>query len=430
LTRDGHINTVRPSQNKSNSKTPEEPVAAFVGEAMKRIYVVGTADTKGEELAYLAERVKAAGGYPLIVDVGIGAPKCAVDVGAEFVAAFHPEGVKAALSAPDRGAAVSAMAEAFAHFAVSCDDVAGIVGVGGGGGTSIVTAGMRVLPIGVPKLMVSTLASGDVSAYVDVSDIAMMASVTDIAGLNSISRVVLANAAYAIAGMARTVVPEVEAKPLIGLTMFGVTTPAVTQAVEQLRGDYDCLVFHATGTGGRAMEKLVDSFLITGVIDVTTTEICDLLFDGVLSAGPDRLGAIARTGVPYVGSVGALDMVNFRRLDTVPEKYRKRKLHKHNPQVTLMRTTAEENHVMGAWIAGRLNRCQGEVRFLIPEKGVSAIDAPGQPFHDPDADAALFDALEAGVEETEKRRLIRLPQHINDPQFSAALVENFRQIAA
>jgi uncharacterized protein (UPF0261 family) len=396
---------------------------------MKRIYVVGTADTKGEELAYLAERVTAAGGHPLIVDVGIGAPKCSVDVGAEVVAAFHPEGAKAVLSAPDRGSAVSNMAEAFALFLASRNDMAAIVGMGGGGGTSIVTAGMRMLPIGVPKLMVSTLASGDVSAYVDVSDIVMMASVTDIAGLNSISRVVLANAAYAIAGMARTVVPEVEAKPLIGLTMFGVTTPAVTQAVDELKADYDCLVFHATGTGGRAMEKLVDSFLITGVIDVTTTEICDLLFDGVLSAGPDRLGSIARTGVPYVGSVGALDMVNFRGFDTVPEKYRRRNLYRHNPQVTLMRTTSDENRAMGAWIAERLNRCAGEVRFLIPEKGVSAIDTPGQPFHDPDADAALFDALEAGIEETERRRLIRLPFHINDERFSAALVENFRQIA-
>jgi uncharacterized protein (UPF0261 family) len=397
---------------------------------MRRIYVVGTADTKGEELAYLAERVKAAGGNPLVVDVGIGAPKCAVDVDAGIVAALHPDGASAVLSSRDRGSAVSSMADAFARFLAARDDVAGVVGVGGGGGTSIVTAGMRALPIGVPKLMISTLASGDVSAYVDVSDIIMMAPVTDIAGLNSISRVVLANAAYAIVGMARTVVPEADAKPLIGLTMFGVTTPAVTRAVEQLRGDYDCLVFHATGTGGRAMEKLVDSSLIVGVIDVTTTEICDLLFEGVLSAGPDRLGSIARTGVPYVGSVGALDMVNFRGFDTVPNKFRKRTLYKHNPQVTLMRTTADENRAIGEWIAERLNRCEGDVRFLIPEKGVSAIDAPGQPFHDPDADAALFETLDTGIEQTERRRLIRLPFHINDPKFSAALVENFRQIAA
>jgi uncharacterized protein (UPF0261 family) len=397
---------------------------------MNRVYVVGTADTKGEELAYLAERVKAAGGEPLIVDVGIRAPQCAVDVAAHDVAAFHPDGAAAVLSAPDRGSAVSNMGEAFARFCASRNDVAAVVGVGGGGGTSIVTAGMRVLPIGLPKLMVSTMASGDVGAYVDVSDIAMMYSVTDIAGLNSISRVVLANAAYAIAGMARAVIPKVEAKPLIGLTMFGVTTPAVTQAVERLRADYDCLVFHATGTGGRAMEKLVDSGLLVGVIDVTTTEICDLLFDGVLSAGPDRLGAIARTKIPYVGSVGALDMVNFRAFETVPEKYRRRNLYRHNPQITLMRTIVEENRLMGEWIAARLNRCEGKVRFLIPEKGVSAIDAPGQPFHDPEADAALFDAIEARLAVTENRRLIRLPYHINDPEFSAALVENFQAIKA
>lgn len=397
---------------------------------MKRIYIAGTADTKGEELAYLAERVKAAGGDPLIVDVGITAPTIPVDVSARNVASHHPAGAEAVLSAPDRGTAVAAMGEAFARFIPARNDVAAVVGVGGGGGTSIITAGMRMLPIGLPKLMISTLASGDVRPYVDVNDIAMMYSVTDIAGLNSISRVVLSNAAYAIAGMARATVPDAATKPAIGLTMFGVTTPAVTQAVETLREKYDCLVFHATGTGGRAMEKLVDSGLLVGVIDVTTTEICDLLFDGVLSAGPDRLGAIARSRIPYVGSVGALDMVNFGGFDTVPEKYRERNLYRHNPQVTLMRTTAEENRQMGEWIAERLNACEGEVRFLIPEKGVSAIDAPGQPFHDSQADAVLFETLEAKVRQTADRRLIRLPLHLNDPKFSAALVENFREIIA
>jgi uncharacterized protein (UPF0261 family) len=397
---------------------------------MKRIYVVGTADTKGEELAYLAERVRAAGGDPLVVDVGIRTPTIRVDVSARDVASFHPAGAEAVLSAADRGAAVAAMGEAFARFIPARNDVAAVVGIGGGGGTSIVTAGMRVLPIGLPKLMISTLASGDVRPYVDVSDIAMMYSVTDVAGLNSISRVVLANAAYAIAGMARATIPEAATKPAIGLTMFGVTTPAVTQVVESLRGKYDCLVFHATGAGGRAMEKLVDSGLLVGVIDVTTTEICDLLFDGVLSAGPDRLGAIARTGIPYVGSVGALDMVNFGAFETVPAKYRERNLYRHNPQVTLMRTTAEENRQMGEWIAERLNACEGKVRFLIPEMGVSAIDAPGQPFHDPEADAALFDALSANVVQTVDRRLIRLPLHVNDPKFSAALVDSFHAITA
>ncbi len=430
LTRDGHTNTILPSQNKSKPKTENAQPLAFVGEAMRRIYVVGTADTKGEELLYVAERLRAAGGEPLLVDVGIRAPQCAVDIAAESVAAFHPEGAEAVLGAGDRGSAVSAMGEAFRRFIAARDDIAGIIGIGGGGGTSIVTAGMRALPIGLPKLMVSTLASGDVSAYVDVNDIAMLNSVTDMAGLNGLSRVVLANAAFAIAGMARAVVPKTRTKPAIGLTMFGVTTPCVTQAAARLRDDYDCLVFHATGSGGRAMEKLADSGLLVGVIDATTTEVCDLLFDGVLSAGPDRLGAIARTKIPYVGSVGALDMVNFQAIDTVPEKYRGRNLYKHNPQVTLMRTTAEENRAIGAWIGAQLNACEGKVRFLIPEKGVSAIDAPGQPFYDPEADAALFDALEAAIEQNANRSLERLPLHINDPEFSAALVENFRAIAA
>jgi uncharacterized protein (UPF0261 family) len=285
-----------------------------------------------------------------------------------------------------------------------------------------------VLPVGVPKLMVSTLASGDVSAYVDISDIAMMPSVTDAAGLNRISRAVLTNAAFAIAGMARAPREEGGGKPAIGLTMFGVTTTCVTRVADELRRDYDCLVFHATGTGGRTMEKLAESGMLAGFLDVTTTEVCDLLFDGVLSAGPDRLGAVARTRLPYVGSAGALDMVNFRGIDTVPEKYRSRKLYKHNPQVTLMRTTPEENRQIGAWIAERLNRCEGPVRFLIPEGGVSAIDAPGQPFHDPEADAALFETLETELIQTADRRLIRLPLHINDPEFSAALVWNFREI--
>jgi len=395
---------------------------------MKRVYVVGTADTKGEELAYLRALVVAAGADTVLVDVGTRKPAVAADVSAGEVAAFHPGGAQAVLGTEDRGTAVTAMGEAFRRFLASRDDVGAIVGIGGGGGTSIVTAGMRDLPIGLPKFMVSTLASGDVGAFVGVSDIAMMYSVTDIAGLNRISRAVLRNAANAIAGMMRDANVETTGKPAIGLTMFGVTTPCVTQAVEMLKADYDCLVFHATGTGGRAMEKLVDSGLVAGVIDATTTEVADFVVGGVMSAGDDRLGAIARTGVPYVGSVGALDMVNFWAPETVPERYRERMLHRHNPQVTLMRTTADENRRMGEWLAERLNRCNGPVRFLIPQGGVSAMDAPGQPFHDPAADAALFAALEGAIEQTARRRLIRLPYHINDPAFSSALVENFRAI--
>ena len=397
---------------------------------MKRVYVVGTADTKGEELAYLRALVVAAGAEAVLVDVGTRKPAIAADVRAADVAAFHPEGASAVTGTDDRGTAVAAMGEAFTRFLASRDDIAGMVGIGGGGGTSIITAGMRALPVGLPKLMVSTLASGDVGAFVGVSDIAMMYSVTDMAGLNRISRVVLRNAANAIVGMAREAPLDAIGKPSIGLTMFGVTTPCVTQAVEMLKGDYDCLVFHATGTGGRAMEKLVDSGLVTGVIDATTTEVADFVGGGVMSAGEDRFGAIARTGIPYVGSVGALDMVNFWAPETMPEHYRERKVHRHNPQVTLMRTTIDENRQIGAWIAERLNRCKGLVRFLIPEQGVSAMDAPGQPFDDREADAALFNAIETALVQTDRRMLIRLPLHINDRAFSAALVENFRAIAA
>jgi len=321
------------------------------------------------------------------------------------------------------------MGEAFARFVSTRGDIDAMLGIGGGGGTFIVTKGMQALKVGLPKLMVSTLASGDVGAYVDVADISMMPSVTDLAGLNNISRAVLRNAAFGIVGMANAGPPAGSGKPPVALTMFGVTTPCVTAVSEQLRDRFDCIVFHATGTGGRAMEKLADSAFLYGIIDVTTTEVCDHLLGGVLSAGADRLGAIARTRVPYVGSVGALDMVNFRAIDTVPAHYSGRNLHRHNPQVTLMRTTAEESRQIGIWIAEKLNLCDGPVRFLIPKKGVSMLDAPGQPFHDPIADAALFDAIEHTLRQTRDRRLDRIACHINDPEFSRALVQNFLEIA-
>ena len=396
---------------------------------MKRVYVVGTADTKGQELQYVKSLIEAAGAPALLVNVGIKTPQVSVDVAATDVAACHLRGAQYVLGGDDRGAAVAAMGEAFAEYIVRREDIAGVIGLGGGGGTSIITAGMRRLPVGVPKLMVSTLAAGDVGQFVGATDITMMYSVTDVAGLNRISRVVLGNAAHAIAGMAMHKAPDAKTRPAIGLTMFGVTTTCVTQAVAQLEKDFDCLVFHATGTGGQSMEKLADSGMLVGVIDVTTTEVCDHLVGGVLSAGPDRLGAIARSRIPYVGSVGALDMVNFWAMDTVPERFRGRKLYKHNPNVTLMRTTPEECREIGTWIAQKLNACAGPVHFLIPEKGVSALDAPGQDFHDPEADAALFNALEQSLKATASRRLTRLPLHINDPEFSAALVKSFREIA-
>ncbi|WP_029010042.1 Tm-1-like ATP-binding domain-containing protein [Azospirillum halopraeferens] len=395
------------------------------------VYVVGCHDTKGAELDYVRDLIAAAGLRVVAVDVGTGPPASAPapDVSARDVAARHPDGADAVLGCGDRGLAVSRMADAFTRFVGERRDVAGMIGLGGSGGTAIVAPGMRSLPVGVPKVLVSTIASGNVAPYVGETDICMMPSVTDVAGLNRISRRVLGNAAHAVVGMVARGIPPADARPALGLTMFGVTTPCVTRAARALEADYDCLVFHATGTGGRAMEKLVASHLLVGVLDVTTTEVCDLMMGGIFSAGEERFDAIARTGLPYVGSCGALDMVNFGAADTVPERYRQRTLHAHNPQITLMRTTVQENRAMGEWIGRKLNAMTGPVRFLLPEGGVSALDAPGQPFHDPAADAALFDALERTVEPTGRRRLIRLPHHINDPAFSDALVRAFREIA-
>ncbi len=400
---------------------------------MQYVYVVGTCDTKGEELAWLAERIAQNGRPVLRVDVGTRAPDGPVDVdadiGADIVAAHHPLGAAAVLSVDDRGKAVAAMGEAFEHFIASRNDLAGVIGIGGGGGTSIITRGMRALPLGLPKVMVSTLASGDVSPYVDISDIVMVPSVTDFAGLNRLSRAVLHNAAQAISGMAKSPASLESGKPALGLTMFGVTTPCVMAISDELRDRYDCMVFHATGTGGRSMEKLADSGLLAGVIDITTTEVCDLLFGGVLPATEDRLGAIARTGLPWVGSVGALDMVNFWAPSTIPARYQGRTYYEHNPNVTLMRTTPEECRTIGEWIGAKLNACNGELRLLIPEKGVSAIDIEGGPFWSPDADAALFEAIERTVQQTPSRRILRLQLHINDPAFARAAVSAFEEIA-
>jgi uncharacterized protein (UPF0261 family) len=392
-----------------------------VATAVTRAYVVGTLDTKGDELRYVRDVVRAAGLETVLVDVSTARAVSGVavaDVAAADVAAHHPDGADAVWST-DRGTAVAAMARALVRYVQShVADIGGLIGAGGSGGTSLLAPAMRSLPIGVPKVLVSTVASADVSSYVGPADIAMMYSVTDVAGLNRISRRVLGNAANALVGMMRNPVPEPPATSLqpIALTMFGVTTPLVARLTAGLAHRFEPIVFHATGTGGRSMEKLVDSGLVRAVLDMTTTEIADHLVGGVFSAGPDRLGAIARTGVPYVGSVGAVDMVNFG--PTVPEQFRDRLLHVHNPQVTLMRTTPEENVAIGRFIAERLNRCSGPVRFLLPEHGVSMLDAPGQPFHDPDADGALFDAIEQGVVPGADRVVERVPAHINDEAFA------------
>ncbi|MGX9177619.1 Tm-1-like ATP-binding domain-containing protein [Mesorhizobium sp. BHbdii] len=398
---------------------------------MAKVFIVGTADTKGVELAYAKEVVSAAGVEAVLVDVGTqgGAGKN-VDVPAAEVARHHPEGAPALSGLTDRGKAVSAMAKALTAYLATRKDIGAVLGLGGTGNTALVTEAMRSLPIGVPKLMVSTVASGNTAPYVGPNDLAMMYSVVDIAGLNTISRKVIGNAANAAAGMALHPVPaSASDRPGLGMTMFGVTTTCVTQVRAAMETTHEVYTFHATGTGGQSMEKLADSGLVAGLIDVTTTEVPDLLVGGVFPATEDRFGSVIRTKIPYVGSVGAVDMVNFGARDTVPEKFRDRKLHVHNAQVTLMRTTPEENRAIGSFIVERLNRMEGPVRFLLPLRGVSAIDASGQPFHDPAADAALFDAIRSWWQPARNRRLVEVDAHINDESFSTALVENFREIS-
>jgi len=396
----------------------------------RRVFVAATYDTKGHEAEYVVDLLKREGLVVVSVDVSTTGAASAAQVQAEEVARSHPGGAQAVFTG-DRGTAIAAMALAFERYAAGNGAIGALLGLGGSGGTALITPAMRALPIGTPKLMVSTMASGNVAPYVGPSDIAMMYSVTDVAGLNRISRRVLANAAGAIGGAFRQagVAIEDDGRPAVGITMFGVTTACVQQVTPLLESRYDCLVFHATGTGGQSMEKLLDSHLLGGVLDLTTTEVCDFLFGGVLACTEDRFGAVARTRAPYVGSCGALDMVNFGGMETIPERYQGRKFYPHNPQVTLMRTTVEENAAQGKWIAAKLNQCDGPVRFLIPEGGVSALDAPGQAFWDPEADAALFAALEANLVQTPQRRLVRVPCHINDPLFAKTAVDHFLEIA-
>jgi uncharacterized protein (UPF0261 family) len=398
---------------------------------MPRAYVCGTFDTKGPELDFIAERLRDAGVATCTVDVSTRPHATPTGVTAAEVARHHPQGESAVLRLDDRGAAIAAMIVAFERFVASRDDIAGMIGAGGSGGTALLAPALRTLPVGVPKVLVSTVASGNVAAYVGATDLWLVPSVTDVQGLNRISRRLLGNAAHALAGMIRYARTDdaVQSRPAIGLTMFGVTTTCVQAVCAALEQTNDCVVFHAVGTGGQAMEKLIASGLLTAALDITTTEVCDLLMGGIFPADEMRFEAIVRTRIPYVVSCGALDMVNFGPLDSVPVQYRDRRLYVHNPQVTLMRTTPEENVRMAEWIAARINRMQGPVRLLIPEGGVSALDVPGQPFHDPLADKALFDTLSARIITTPSRCVTRLPHAINDPQFSAALVAAFHEIA-
>jgi uncharacterized protein (UPF0261 family)/ABC-type branched-subunit amino acid transport system ATPase component len=405
----------------------EFPVAGNVDRAA---YIAGTFDTKGRELFFLKQCIERLGLRTVTVDLSTSGATSTANVHPREVARNHPDGERAVFTG-DRGTAVSAMAVAFEHFVLGRRDLGGIVSAGGSGGTALATPAMRALPVGVPKMMVSSVASGDVRPYVGPSDICMMYSVTDVSGINRISEKVLANAAHALAGMiahART--EETQSRPALGLTMFGVTTPCVQAVTKQLQDDYDCLVFHATGTGGQSMEKLLDSHLLAGVLDISTTEVCDHIVGGVLSAGPERFDAMVRARAPYVGSCGALDMVNFWAWDTVPAPFRDRNLYKHNANVTLMRTTAAECKAIGEFIVGKLNRMDGPVRFVLPLGGVSALDAPGKAFWDPAADQALFTAIESNFRASPQRRLIKSPLHINDPAFADLLVQQWRELAA
>lgn len=411
-------------------KEPPTPRESLLG---TEVYVAGTFDTKGAELRFIRDRIVAHGLRVRTVDLSTSGKPSSAEVPPHMVAAYHRGGAGAVFSG-DRGGSVRAMAEAFENWLQRQRGIGGIISAGGSGGTALVAPAMRSLPVGVPKLIISTVASGEVGQYVGPTDITMMYSVTDVQGLNQISKQVLANGANAMAGMvkdagatgrARQGAPD---KPSLGLTMFGVTTKAVQQITALLEDRYDCLVFHATGTGGRSMEKLADSGMLAAAVDLTTTEICDMMMGGIFPADENRFGAFICTRIPYVGSVGALDMVNFGARATVPEAYKNRRFVEHNPQVTLMRTTAEENARMGDWIAGRLNEMTGPVRFLIPEGGVSALDAPGQPFHDPAADKALFDGIAGRFQESSSRRLIRTPHHINDPAFAVAVVDALEEI--
>lgn len=429
--RDAAAARIAPAEDATATKMFAIPFAERIG---RTAIVAGTFDTKGRELRFMADRLKALGIPARTVDLSTSGKPSSTDVTAMQVASMHPGGTQAVMSG-DRGGSVAAMADAFARWMAHQRGIGGVLSAGGSGGTTMATAGMRALPVGVPKIMVSTVAAGDVGKYVGGADIMMFHSVADVQGLNSITEAVLGNAAHAMAGMIAQL-PSAEAReakrkmarPAVGITMFGVTTPCVQAVTRRLEADYDCLVFHATGIGGRAMEALGDSRLLSGFLDITTTEVADMIVGGVFPADADRFGAAIRTGVPYVGSVGALDMVNFGARDTVPGKFQNRKFVIHNPNVTLMRTTRDENRAFGEWIGARLNQMNGPVRFLLPEGGVSMLDVPGQPFHDPDADNALFEALERTVRVTPQRQILRVRANINDAAFVDALVDAFHAV--
>ncbi|HMP03781.1 MAG TPA: Tm-1-like ATP-binding domain-containing protein [Gemmatales bacterium] len=404
------------------------------------VLLIGTFDTKGPEFGFVREQLLAGGLEILAIDAGVqGEPGLKPDLTREEL--FRAAGTSLAdvKRAGDRGQAVTTAARGAARLASKLmveGKVEGVLSLGGSAGTTIGTAAMQALPLGIPKVMVSTLASGQVRPFVGVRDIFMLHAVVDISGVNRISRLVLTNAAQAMIGMVHArrkglgqAPTESADRPLVTATMFGVTTPCVEAARKQLEGQgNEVLVFHATGVGGQTMEGLIADGLVAGVLDITTTELADELVGGVLSAGPDRLTAAARRGTPQVISVGALDMVNFGPRDTVPAKYAERRFHQHNANVTLMRTTPEENDLLGKEIALKASAAQGPTAILLPLRGVSAIDAEGQPFWWPDADRALFESIR--LWRSPNVELVELDLHINDPAFAAAAAEKLQTMMA
>lgn len=391
---------------------------------MKTVAVLGTFDTKGKELKYIKECIEEHGLKTLCINTGVFEPVVEPDISSAEVAAAVGADINAIVEKRDRATATEVLSKGTEKlipqlYAEGKFD--GIISIGGSGGTSLATPAMRQLPLGVPKVMVSTMASGDVSPYVGTSDIVMIPSVVDAEGLNDISKVIFSNAANAVVGMVQNRKEiESDGKPLLAATMFGVTTPCVKAAEDYLHEQgYDVLVFHATGTGGKCMEALIDQGFIKGVLDLTTTEWCDEVVGGVLNAGPDRLTAAGKNGIPQVVSVGALDMVNFGPMDTVPAQFKDRNLYKHNPTVTLMRTTADELKSIGHEMATRLADAKGKTTLILPLKGVSMIDVEGQPFYDAEADKALFDTLRTELADSNVE-IVELDTDINDKEFAIA----------
>ena len=398
---------------------------------MAVIAVLGTLDTKGDEHAFIADLLRERGHKPLLIDVGtLDSPTIEPDVSRVEVAAKAGGDLAQIAERNDRGEAVRTMSEGAPLLIgelFAAGKIEGVISLGGSGGTAIATAAMRALPAGFPKLMVSTMAAGNVAPYVGVKDIVMMPSIVDVAGLNSVSRKIFANAAGAICGMVEAESVVSEDRPVVVASMFGNTTECVSIAKSILEdAGFEVLVFHATGTGGRTMESLIESGMVAGVLDVTTTEWADELVGGVLSAGPTRLEAAARNGVPAVVAPGCLDMVNFGGPETIPDKFKGRVFYEHNPQITLMRTTPEECAELGRIIAGKLNESTGPAAIMIPTKAISVISAEGQAFHDTNADRALFDALESA---TREGVAITYSEHaINDPDFARMCAERLIEL--